>query len=134
MRNKRFGMAIAALFVAIFFLGDRQLLMAAEGTVRIESLKIGGKTIGDGVKKTLFYMQLLPGGKIYVNGKAISKGDELVSVEVTQDGKKTWRKASLAPDGFFEYSFRPKADDSYGVCIKATTAKGMATLMLPAQK
>ncbi len=127
MRNKGFGMAIAAFLVVIYFLGDCQILIAAEGTVRIESLKIDGKTIGDGVKKTLFYMQLLPGGKIYVNGKAISKGDELVSVEVTQDGKKTWQKASLAPDGFFEYSFRPKAGESYGVCIKATTAKGIAS-------
>jgi hypothetical protein len=126
MRGRRLGRVLTVLLVIIYFLCGRQPVIAAEGAISIESLKIGGKAIGDRAKRTLFYKQLLPGGKISVNGKAISKEGALVSVEVTQDGRKTWRKARLLQNGFFEYSFRPKADESYVVCIKATSAKGLA--------
>jgi hypothetical protein len=129
MRDKRLGIVCTVLLVVIYFLCGCQPVIAAEGAISIESLKIGGKAIGDRVKKTLFYKQLLPGGKISVNGKAISKEGALVSVEVTQDGKKTWRKARLSQNGFFEYSFTPRADESYVVCIKATSAKGLASII-----
>jgi hypothetical protein len=119
-------LVIAMAAVLLTFATGGAFGAAASGSekVTVESLKINGKAVSDGEPGILLYKQLLPGGKVYVSGRAASKEGEIVSVDISRDNGKTWRKASLLKDGFFEYGFRLKADGRSVVCVKAQDSKG----------
>jgi hypothetical protein len=100
-----------------------------EETVIIESLRINDRLLSEKDGKIALYKQLLPGGKLYVSGKAVSKEGQVVSLEVTRDGGKTWQSVLLGKDGYFEYGFRPKAEGSYAVCVRARDSKGIQNVV-----
>jgi hypothetical protein len=114
---------IQAIFVSGFIVAGMGPAQAEE-TVTIESLRMNDRLLSGKDQKIALYKQLLPGGKLYVSGKAVSKEGQVVSLEVTRDGGKTWQSAILGKDGYFEYGFRPKAEGNYAVCVRARDSKG----------
>ncbi len=93
--------------------------------IKIKELKINDRVIPENKFKITLYKAILPGGKLYITGKASSTQGPIESVEVTVDNKKTWKKAFvLSPEGEFQIGLRLKAPETYVVCVKATDSKG----------
>ncbi len=91
--------------------------------IRLEYLYINKKMVPDTEKKISIFRELLPGGKVAIAGK-IAGAEKMQAVEVSIDGRSTWRKVKVAQDNTFRYSFRAQKGTTYGLFIRITNAKG----------
>jgi hypothetical protein len=131
MKGKQLRAIQIGLIVTVFLLTSicsgsiaTAQTVGAGDNVKIESLEIADKVFTAKETKAVVYKQLLPGGKVYVSGRAVSREGEITSVDVSRDNGKTWRNAALSKDGSFEYAFRPRAEAGSVVCIRAKDSKG----------
>ncbi len=123
-RNRRAGRwnpALWGVFAGLLWLMPVGAL--AQDGVSFGPVVINGRSVPAGEGKIFLYKQLLEGGKIYVTGTVTARAP-VASVEVSRDNGKTWRKAALLEGGAFEYAFRPRAPETYALCLRATDETG----------
>jgi hypothetical protein len=89
----------------------------------LEYLYINKKMVNETEKKIAFFRELLPGGRVAIAGRAAGSA-KVKAIEVSIDGKGTWRKVKVAHDNTFRYSFKAQKGTTYGLFIRITNAKG----------
>jgi len=80
--------------------------------------------VPDSQRELTFFRELLPGGKLSISGK-VNKDIVVKQIEISIDGKNTWRKIKISENNTFHRAFRVKdADKRYDLYIRVTDEKG----------
>lgn len=96
----------------------------SEDTVEISYLFLNKASFDETGSKITLFKEMLPEGKVTINGKAAGGKSKIGSVRISLDGKETWSDANLSESGAFEFSFRPEMDKTYSIFIEVSDTTG----------
>jgi len=96
----------------------------SEENVEISYLFINKASFDETGSKITLFKEMLPEGKVTINGKASAGKGKIGSVRISLDGKETWKDANLSESGVFEFSFRPEMGKTYAIFIEVSDTTG----------
>jgi len=96
----------------------------SEDNVEISYLFINKASFDETGAKITLFKEMLPDGKVTINGKAVAGKGKIGSVRISLDGKETWRDANLSESGVFEFSFKPEMGKTYAIFIEISDTTG----------
>lgn len=71
-------------------------------------------------EKTTIYKDTLENGEIIIKGEAKAGKNNIGLVEVSLDGKATWKPATINDTGTFNYRFVPETEKTYDIYVRIT--------------
>lgn len=88
-------------------------------------LYLNGTPFDELIEKVTVHPETLNNGEILIKGKATAGKNRIALVEVSLDGKQTWKSAALSDNGAFTFSFHPESGKTYSLYVKIsdTTAR-----------
>ncbi len=96
----------------------------AKDPVQIKYLYINNIASDELGRDVTIYRRSLINGGIEFRGKAKAAKGDIGSVRISLDGKETWTDAKFAPDGAFQYFFKPEPGKKYVMYIEAMDTSG----------
>lgn len=124
MKIKLLLLTFLILFLAVPVQAKWWIFGQSNDEVVIKYLYINDLSYDEGTEEITLYEEFLEKGYVIIKGKASVKKGRIGTVQITTDGKGTWKKAVLSKDGAFEYKFTPETDKSYEMYVKILDTSG----------
>jgi hypothetical protein len=96
----------------------------SENEISTRYLYLNGVSYDELGDKVTVYRETLPEGQLVLRGKAGTTSSQVAVVQVSRDGKATWKEAKRSDDGTFEYGFKPEIGKSYLMYVKIMDTTG----------
>ncbi len=120
---------LTALILSIFLLSIQVqakwwIFGQNQDEITLSYLYINNISFDEGGEEITLYRQYLEEGNIMIKGKASIKKGGIGSVQISIDGKESWKKAELSKDGAFVLKFKPEIEKAYEIYVKILTTSG----------
>jgi hypothetical protein len=128
----RAGIRIGALvFMTLVLAAGAQagwfIFGKSEGRLKADCLYVNDIAFDEKDAQITLYAIALKDQTVKIRGRAVTKGADVKSVQVSLDGGFKWEDAKLLDDGAFEYTFTAKANVVYQFRVRTADSAGKQT-------